>query len=266
MSTVRDLITDALLLIGAVASGENPTAAEQADALRSLNRMKDSWSGEGILIPKFIREVFVLTPGQSKYTIGPEGDFDTERPTLIYKAAASDADIVVNELTPFIPGDPLADPPTEDVPATYETIVNSVYEIPVKVMNIQEWAAISSKKMGSTYVQMIYLEGTSPLNTIDVWPVPNVQSALVLYSQKPMSNFISANDVVELPPGYEDAIVYNLALRLAPSYGKQVSAEVAASAQETKANISRNNIRPSLMVSDAFGLTNRKRFNIYSGE
>ena len=70
---------------------------------------------------------------------------------------------------------------------------------------------------------------------------------------------------IVMPAGYEDAMVYNLAVRLAPDYGKQVSADIAAMAMETKGNVKRSNHRSSYLEVDA-ALLPRTRYNILTGE
>lgn len=262
MSTVSDIIKGALRLIGVIGSSDVPTAGESADTLSALRAMMSSWSTEGLAVNKYTREVFALVGGQASYTMGPGGDFDTTRPVSVDFAASSDANIV--ELTPFIPGDPLALPdPIPDTPATYE--VRSVYETPVDILNIQEWSEIQNKLLQSQYVQKIYASGDSPLEVINVYPVPSVASALVLYTQKPLIDYDSLVTVIELPPGYERAIKYNLACEIAPEFGRQVPVKVEEIAIQSKANIKRKNSKPVYLKSDVFGLVNQTRGNIYSG-
>lgn len=263
MSTVRDLVRDSLLTIGAIGSGENIPADAMADAIRSLNRMLGSWSVDGFLIYQYVREVFQLTAGKADYTIGLEGDFDTTRPVQISEASSSDANVIVTELTPFIPGDPMADPPTEDIPATYSTEIRSVIETPVRILTLTEWAQIPDKRIQSQYVSCLYQHGTNPLEKISVYPVPSVASALVLYTQKALLSSSSPNTVLNLPPGYEEALMYGLAGRLCPQYGKQMTPEVAAVANEAVANIKRQNTKPLLMKSDIS--TCPGIYNIYTG-
>lgn len=48
MATARDTVTTALRLIGALASGEEPEAAEAGDGLAALNRMLHGWKARGV--------------------------------------------------------------------------------------------------------------------------------------------------------------------------------------------------------------------------
>ena len=80
MSTVRDLIYDALKKIHVVGIGQTLTAEQEQSAFRSLNDLLASWSVEGGLVFTQTQETFPLVNGQQVYTIGVGQDFDTTRP------------------------------------------------------------------------------------------------------------------------------------------------------------------------------------------
>lgn len=231
MSTWRDLIKGSLRLIGAIAPAENLSADEQADAFKTLKAMLDSWSTEKLIASVITREELALIGSQASYTMGDGGDFDTVRPLRIENAAV---------------------------------LLNGT-EIPVDILNADQWAAISQKDVQSSIPTKLYAEGTSPLETINLWPLPTGVATLVLYSWKPLSELAAVGDEITLPPGYERAIKYNLALELAPEYSREPSALVMNTAMEAKANIKRMNIKPSFLSTDV-GLAGHKRFNIYTGE
>ncbi len=231
MSTVRDLVKGSLRLIGAIAQGETPSAEEQADALLVLNEMLDSWSTENLTIFAKVREEFALVGNQAVYTMGPTGDFDTTRPLRIENAG----------------------------------IIQDLSEYPIGILNQDQWAAIRIKTSTSTLPSKIYLEGTYPLETVNVWPVPSAAATIALYSWKPLASFATVNSTVDLPPGYLKALRFNLALMLCPEYGRQPDTAVVAGALESKENIKRMNIKPLLMQVDP-GLLRRRAFNIITGE
>jgi hypothetical protein len=237
MSTASDLIKGSLRLIGALATGETPSAAESADALSSLVSMLDSWSTERLLINAKLRESFPLISGQQVYTMGistsPVPSFSSARPLKIEAAGVQDS----NGL-----------------------------ETPVAIVNLDQWADLRIKSLTSTFPLMIYAEGTYPLETINVWPVPTSTLNLILYSWKPLSTFSSINDVVSFPPGYEKALRYGLAIELAPEYGKQVDPLIIEQFAEAKATIKRMNDKPEYLKCDPAIIGRRSSFNIYTGE
>lgn len=214
--TGRDLVSASLRLIGVLAPGETLPAAEAADALATVNRMIDSWSNESLLIHAKVREVFSLVGGTQSYTIGTGGTFNTDRPLRVDAASIK---------------------------------VGST-EYPLNQLGIAEWAAISDKTSTSDIPTDMYLSGSYPLETISLYPTPSAANSIVLYSWKPLDQISTLDTDVSLPPGYEEALIYNAAIRLSPEYGRTVTAEVAMLAAEAKASIKRMNHKPRLLRAD----------------
>ena len=227
-----------MLLIGAISSGENVAADEASDALISLNDMIDSWSNEGLLIFQSVRETFPLVVAQSSYTIGTGGDFNTSIPQIIESAAIIDSNS------------------------------NPNIEYPMRVNSTQEYAMIPDKALSTNIPTDLYFRRGVPLSTITLYPVPDATKTLALYSQKPLAQYASLNDTVTLPKGYARALRYNLALELAPEYGKEPAMNVQMVAKESKQMIKRLNIDPIFLKSDIRGVTSgeRRPFNIFRGE
>jgi len=236
MSTVCDLIKGSLRLIGALATGETPPAEETSDALMVLNQMIDSWSTENLIIANQVREVFPLVAGTSAYTMGVGGDFNTARPidflrVLIQDSAASPA-----------------------------------YELPMEVLTAEQFSKITAKQTQGTTPSCVYAEGTTPLETLNLYPVPSVAKNIVIYSAKPINQFTSINNSIDLPPGYLKALRYNLAVELAPEYGKESSPSIINGAIESKENIKRQNIRPRYLSCDKATLSRQSWFNYRTGQ
>lgn len=220
MSTARDLITASLRLIGAVSSGEAIAASEASDGLGTLNRMLSSWSTESLTIFAPVRETFPLTGSDGQYTIGATADFNTTRPVQIKQAFLID-----------------------------QTSSPSV-EYPVEILSLSQWQDITLKDLNGLPAYL-YIDGAFPTATIYLYPRPQSSSyTLGLWSEKELSP-LALDTTILLPPGYEEAIVYNLAARLAPEYGKALAPEIVAFATESKANIKRANHRPSYLRCDS---------------
>jgi hypothetical protein len=230
--TVRDLITNSLRLIGAIATGETPSASELADGIVVLNDMLGSWSTDGLIIPQTVIEEFPLVPGKQSYTMGATGDFVSTRPMRIMEAG----------------------------------IKSNTSELPIEVIGVQEWSQITVKSNSSWLPQRLYADGSFPNQVINLWPIPSAPNTLVLYSLKGFTEFATATDVIAFPPGYTRCLRYNLALELAVEYGKEPSPLVAAVAVDSKADLRRQNNQPVLMISDYFGLSGGRTFNWQTGE
>ena len=65
-----EIISRALKDIGALASGETPTADEAQDAFDMLNDLLDQWTNEDMMVFNVTEIIFPIVPGQVQYTIG----------------------------------------------------------------------------------------------------------------------------------------------------------------------------------------------------
>jgi hypothetical protein len=233
--TGRDAITAALRLIGALAPGESLDATEATDGLATLNRMISSWSNEGLMIHAISRETpLTLTVSDGTITMGASGNI-TNRAQKIEAALIRD-----ESSTPAV-------------------------EFPVRILSIDEWAAIPSKDSEATYPTDLYDDGAYPQRILYLYPVPSAAHKLVLFTRRILTEIATLDTSISLPPGYEEAIVFNLCIRFAPEYGKSVSGEVATIANESKAAIKKANSQPAYLRVDDALLPSGGRFNIYTG-
>lgn len=230
-STGRDLITAALKKIGCVAPGESPDASEASDGLLEMNRMLSSWSNEGLFIYAITQETpLVLTGGKATYTLGTGGDIGT-RPKSIEAAL----------------------------------IRNGSIDYPLNIFSLSQFAAIQNKSVQSNYPTDLYDDGGYPLRTITLFPVPSTGVSLILFTKHALSAIATLDTAITLPEGFEDAIIYNLAKRLAPEYGKAWGVENEEAAVRSIAGIKRANHRPSYLVVDDAIVAASGRFNINTG-
>lgn len=207
----QNIINSALRLIVALQSGEVPSAAESNDALFVLNQMIDSWNAERLMIFVIQREVFSLVSNQQTYTMGPGGQFNTARPAKIDRIS------VINFYNP-------PQPP----------------ELPLDYINQQEWQNIPVKNILSALPQVVWDDQAFPLRNLNYWPIPNqtpLQTAI--YDWVALSYFPNLTNQFIFPPGYVEAIRFNLAVRLAAEWRGATPAPptVVALADESKQRI-----------------------------
>jgi len=122
-----------------------------------------------------------------------------------------------------------------------------------------------AKSVESTYPACLYYEPGFATGTIYLYPVPSAAHTLILTSGKIITNISTIDTTISFPPGYEEALVYNLAVRPAPEYQKIVDREVLAVAIDSLASIKRMNTRESIMECDAGLVKQGDSFNINSG-
>lgn len=228
MTSVIEIITDAMQDAGLIAANEAPTDVEAQKVFRMLNRMMDSWSTENLMIFNNVQEVFNLVSAQQSYTIGTGGDFNTSRPISIT--------------------------------AIYMRDVNG-NDLPVQMLSSMEYAQILSKPIGTTIALAAYYNATAPLGTLTFWPVPTATTyKSVIWSWKALTDFTSLTNSVDLPTGYLEAIISNLAIRSAISFQAPIPTGLEVWANETKAQLKRINATTPILSTS--GASNNSTFPI----
>jgi len=81
-----ELITDALIDLGAIAEDETPSSTKLALGLRKLNQLLTNLSENGIVVPSLTREELAFGTSASSYTIGATGTLATTWPYQIHSA------------------------------------------------------------------------------------------------------------------------------------------------------------------------------------
>jgi hypothetical protein len=224
--SANDYITGALRLIGVVAAGEPLDDEDAASGLPALNQMIRSMQNERLMFPAVIRQgPYALTPGIQNYYVGQP---------LPQVLPAGYAAITPANSTNGIPR------PQRIENFGIITQINSSQplELPMEILTNQQWLAIPTKNVTSTLPLKVYPDLESPLMTLFVWPIPSAPCQITIYAwDSALQQFPDAITAILFPPGYEEAIKFNLAVRLAPEYNKEASPTVQAIAVSSKAVI-----------------------------
>lgn len=203
---VSEIISSALRKIGGLSSGETIEASRQAEALTALKVMLRSWGALGLNVFATVKENCTLTGGTGSYTWGVGGTINSSRPNQVTGAYILESGSTTH------PVDVIAE-------GTYRGIsVKDTLGIPTS----------------------LFFHPNYPLATVYLYPVPDSAYVLCLDSFKPfveVSSFNLTTDTISFPSYYEEPIIYNLAIRLAPEYGKTVSNEVGAIAKSSYDNM-----------------------------
>jgi hypothetical protein len=137
----------------------------------------------------------------------------------------------------------------------------------MEIINENQFAQIFVKSVSSTIPLWLYSDGASPNTNINLWPVPQQNSQLVLYSLKPLTQFATLNDSIVLPPGGNRMLRFNLAVEIAPEYGKnELDPKITTIAEASKANFKRANQKPLYMSTDDALSGPRGSFNWLTGD
>jgi len=193
--------------------GRMPSPAQFQDSFDELNRLIGSLDADRMFIYGMNIQTYPLAPGQKTYTIGRDptspapADFDGPRPIGITEANVLDSGGI---------------------------------RYPVTVMTYQKWAQVRQQDTNG-FVAGLYNDRASPLSTIYLWGQPSAQVSLELYTWHAVPKFCALSDVVLLPDGYDDALVLNLAVRLAPHFQRAVDPDVRNEARLALMRILSNN-------------------------
>ncbi len=224
--TVRELIRQTLRTIGAVGIGVQVSADEANEALIVLRRMLGWLQTQRLALFWIPRATYTLVSGQASYTVGPGGDFDQLRPIWLER---------VSIITNNNPVQPL--------------------ELPIEIFTPQRWQGIGVKSVTSTLPEGVYWDkafatGTR-WSTMTFWPIPtgSLLQVILAYAE-PLTSLTLLDSNVEFPPGYDEALVYNLAKRLAIEWGRPVDPEINGMAASSLADIKRVNIELVELIGD----------------
>lgn len=211
MTTVAQVISRSMRLLGQIESGAAPSTDEYADGLIAINALLDSWRNERLLCFSWQDLTLTVSSGDGSYTIGTSGDINTTRPVAIRSVYVVDSNI----------------------------------SYPLTALNEDEYAAIPDKAATGDWPTHYLFRPTvtSSLATLIVYPVPNATATLKVVAQIPVTAFSATSDTVTLPPGWEQALAANLAITMAPEFETVPSPVVMKMAQESLAGIKRVNIQ-----------------------
>jgi len=228
MATAATMINDALKEIGVLAEGDTPTATMADDALRALNRLMEILSNE---------QSFAYTPNlvslaltsQTSFTVGPSGATVTaDRPIGIESAFVDRGSL------------------------TY----------PVRVVNNQQWDSIVYKTSTGSNTEVVWYEPTMPNGIVHVWP-KCTGCTLNLRVINLVVSFSTLSTTLSMPPGYEEALIKNLAVNIHPQYpASNLSPLTIQAAKSSLKKITRNNnVIPTLGL-DPILMGNRRSNNL----
>jgi hypothetical protein len=223
ISSPGDVIGFSMKLAGILGQGQTASGEDLADAFRALNMMLSQWQRKRYLLWA-LEDTGLTSTGAQSYTVGPGGDYDIPRPDKLRFAYVRQFGAI-------------SAPP-------YET------DYKLTIMEAEEdYAAVTLKSLGS-FPRWIYYRPDYPLGTVYPWPVPDPAIYEVhLITPMGLQTFKTTSDPILMPPEYEEALTYNLAVRLAPMFGNDAPQEVVAIAKAALATIRSSNAQmPELQL------------------
>lgn len=207
-----EIIRAALRRLGVYASGEQLTAAEQQDGLMALNQILDGWALQRLMVYRVDVVTVPLVSGQTVYTIP--------------------APAAIRQEVRLYQGDDYAN-------------VRLVRDLAGKP-DIYSDDAFGFGLDHPSYVA--YSVGTD-VYTFTLHDITSATSMQVDTLNLPEN--LTANDELNLPKGYDRALITSLALELAPEFGQQITDALMMQHRSAMAIVQRANRTPIIMQPDS---------------
>lgn len=190
----NSIIKDALLLVHGVEDDESPSSEQYAHGKRVLNRMVKAWSAKGLKAWVEQDHTLRLTSGKNKYTLHA-----INRPLKI-----SNVTKVVDDS-----------------------------ETPIRLVDRSEYRNQPGKDSTGKPV-FVYYDPQLEHGILYVWPTPDSSTDQLKFTYRSyIEDFDETSDNPHFPAEWLEALVYNLAVRLAPQYelNPQEAMQLGAMAQ-----------------------------------
>ncbi len=239
---VSDMMEQSYRKAGALKNpGQGISPSEKKEGLLLANMMINGWKIERLLFIYVKRTEVPFVSGQKDYSVGPGQDFDIER------------------VEKFL-GVGYVQHPGE---------VQQNAEIPMMlVQDFQQYQSIIAKLTGSTQPLLLYykalvpsaIPGNVPYGQATLWPVPNQDGALAIYTPATLDSFETYDQIVYMPEGYQEMFVYNLAIRVHENYPdkKWDGRSVTNHAEFYKQRVKNMQLTPIFIGSDPGALGGRQ--------
>lgn len=187
--TRNQYIEAALRKLNVIADGQTPSSDNYTNGASALNALIGEFRALGM--PMWARKsyTFSLTASTSSYNIGSGQTINTPYPLHMLQAYRSDS--------------------------------NSSSRIPIEIVPDYNFNLYPSNSSG-TPVQLAYQPFVN-YGTIKLWPTPDstaaTNSTITIVYTRPTEYTSASTDTMDVPEEWTNAIIYNLAVRLAPEWG-----------------------------------------------
>lgn len=235
--SVGDLINLALEDSGAFNAQRPPSYQDTLDALWRINMTIGQWNRRRWLVYHLVESVH-RCDGSLSYTVGPGQDFDIPRPDRIEAA-------FIRQLVPNNPS-----------PVDWSLRPIQSYE---------EYSQITLKNLSAAPSEAFFYDSGYPVGQVYPWPLANNQYELHILVKVALSQFANMEDVVNLPPEYEQAIYSQIKVQARSAYGLPADPEMIGEAKATLATIRKANFQLGRMTLPD-SLQQGRAYNVYSDQ
>lgn len=151
--------------------------------------------------------------------------------------------------------------PTRIVSGFTRLVTLANLDYPFDIIDQVTYQNIGIKNLPGPWPTAVYYDRQFPIGMLYVYKVPQIGGSVHLWTDYVFQNFPNLNTALTAPTGYTIALWSNLAVLLAPGYGRPVTPDLMGLAKSSKAAIKNLNARPTQESSFEAGMGGAKRIN-----
>lgn len=232
-TTAGDIATAALLDCGAWGTGQTPLVPDILDAQARLQWLLQQWERKRWFVWN-LQTFGLACTGQTAYSIGPGGDFDTNAALSPYNdqfgsgqgpgSIGQAGEIITGSgYNPFGPTFPVSVRPDKIESCFVRQLTQSqpnFIDYPMKIIQAREDYNRIALKQLQTFPGYVFYDTAWPLGYLFPWPVPQsaIYGLFVSIKNQLPPMFATLSVPLNIPYEYYRAMVKNLALELRAKY------------------------------------------------
>jgi hypothetical protein len=181
--TRNQIIESALRKLGVLAEGQTPSTQNYSDGTMALNTVVAQLRAIGM--PLWSRADYTFTPTTNTYLIGDGQTLSTSFPVRMLQAFRTE----------------------------------NGTKIPMDIVALEDFNILPGNSTGSP-LKLNYQPYVN-VGKISLWPTPassNTSTVTIVY-QRPFQYFTTSSETMDFPEEWYNALIYHLAVRLAPEWG-----------------------------------------------
>ena len=180
------IITAALRKLGVVSGGSTPETYQITNGAEALNALVKRLEADGMPLWAIKTYSFTTVAGDADYPIGPGQLYNTAKPMRIFQAWRSDS---------------------------------ASSNVPLNIYTNYNYDLLPLANSSGTPVNLYY-QPMRDYGMVNLWPKPaDATITINIRYQAPFEDFSASTDDLDFPSEWTAAVVYLLAVSLAPEYG-----------------------------------------------
>lgn len=182
------IISAALRKIGALAAGQTASTEDLSNGQQALNALVSEFQTFGMPLWKRTQYNLTLTASTASYTIGIGQTVNTAFPLRVLSAVIRESGGSAQE----------------------------VLQLDREAFNLLNTTS-TGKPVQFTYQSLVNS------GVLKLWPIPDSAYVLEITYTKPVDGYTSASETPDFPQEWQNALIYGLAVLLAPEYGVPIN-------------------------------------------